>query len=377
MSRAVRFFLVAAFIVAAPVLFLQGQANAGKPGPSFGWNGYNLATLAMGGLRVEQSGSSVSMVVDDRGLALARRAFAAEPLASDALFIMAINERAAGDQARMQGILDGANALDKRNRNIGALQLEQTVLAGELQDTFSIVDRLATVHPRLTDDFVQPLVGALAQEDAVPVLAAALQEGPIWAEAFWKAVPAEPQLVSRMFDLRQLADAGTTPESDAALLAGLVAQGRFGESFAFWDQVAGASDNQFGFVDSVQFAPFGWELETSGERAMSARGEGRYEVYIQTETSGSLGRQLLRLPAGSYSFTADIAPRGDAAAIRASLICADSNEAIGNAQPLDEAASWTVSGSCSAYWLELDGGAWDRRDAMRATISDMRFQAEG
>lgn len=377
MSRVIRLFLVAAFLLAAPVLFLQGQANAGKPGPAYGWNGYNLANLSRGSLRVEASEANVSVNVEEAGLALARRAFAAEPLATDALFVLAADERSKGNTQAMQALLDGANSLDKRNRNIGALQLEQAALSGDLEQTFAIVDRLATVHPRLTGDFVQPLVAALGQDAAVPVLAEALAGEPVWAEAFWRAVPADPQLVSRMFALRQQVSVGTTPQSDASLLAGLVAQGRYAESFAFWDDVAGGADNVYGFVDSTDFAPFGWDLETSGERAMSTRGEGRYDIYIQTETSGSLARQLLRLPTGEFSFSADITPRSDAAAITASLTCADNDSALAPAQPLDEVVSWSVSGACSAYWLELRGGAWERRDALRATIADMQFQKEG
>ena len=376
MSRVTRLFLAIVCLLVAPLVFFQSQANAGNPGPLFTWNGYNLADLAMGGLRVQQSGNNLTMAVDEPSLNMARRAFAAEPLASDALFVLASHERAEGNEDRMGGFVEGANILDKRNRNIGALQLEQTIRSGELEQTFAIVDRLATVHPRLTGDFVQPLVAALVQEEAIPILANALSGDPQWAQAFWKAVPAQPLLVSRMFDLRQNVSNGVTDESDAALLAGLVAQGRYEESFAFWDQVAGSGSNSFGFVDGVDFAPFGWELESSGERALSARGEGRYDAYIQTETSGLLGRQLLSLPAGAYSFSAEITPRRDAESIDASLICADNDVAVSEGQNLDSAASWTVSGNCSAYWLELSGGAWDRRESLRVTISEMRFQAE-
>lgn len=377
MSRVIRLILVTASLLAAPVLFLQGEANAGKPGPAFGWNGFNLANLSRGSLRVAATENNVSMQVDDAGLALARRAFAAEPLATDALFVLAAKARSEGDDAAMVTFLEGANTLDKRNRNIGALQLEQAALSGDLEAAFALVDRLATVYPRLTGDFVRPLVAALGEEDAVPVLADALRKAPVWAEEFWRAVPPDPTLVSRMFALRQIVSVGTTPKSEADLLAGLVAQGRYDESFAFWDEVAGGADNPFAFVDGTDFAPFGWDLETSGERAMSTRGEGLYDVYVQTETSGTLARQLLRLPAGDYRLTANITPRGDAAAITAALSCADDNRQIGEPQPLEDAAIWTVSGSCSAYWLELKGDGWERRDALRANISDMQFQKVG
>ncbi len=373
MSRFARILLVAAGLLAAPVLYLQAEANAGKPGLTFHWNGFNLEQMAFAGLQIDQSAGSVSVGVDENAEALAARAFASEPLASDALFVMAVGERAAGNQQRMLSFVEGANALDKRNSNIGAFQMEQAILAGDLPQAFLVLDRLAKVHPRLTPRLVQPLVAALGQDGADEVIGAALAEQPRWAREFWRSVPSDPELVSSMFELRQNVSFATTPESDARLLAALVAQGRFEESFAFWDQVNGEDDHPFGFFDQAAFAPFGWQLHTSGERAMSARGDGLYDVYVQAESAGLLGRQLLRLPSGAYRFAANIAPQRDAPSISAALICAEDNQPVGDAQSLQEPAVWNVTGDCSAYWLELEGSAWSVRDALRVTVSAMRF----
>lgn len=376
MKRLLRPFMSAICLVCAPFLLFLGQANAGNPiSPAFAWNGFNLAYSASASVMVAQDQEKFSMTVNPAAVALARRAFAAEPLATDALFVLAVDRLAKGDQAGLQAILAGAEALDKRNRNIGALQLSEAVNDGDLQGTFAIVDRLATVSPDLAGNFVQPLIASLDSEAAMPELQAALERQPAWAAGFWQSVPSEPQRVGRMYALRQRIDFGTDAESDAQLLAGLVASGRFSEAFAFWRQVSGDEDNATGFVQSASYPPIGWQFVSSAERSMTPRGDTQYDIYIQNEIRGELGRQLLQLSAGQYRFSANVTPVSEAVNVTARLDCADSPDIKGEEKPLDAVASWTVSGDCNAYWLVLTGDGWGRREPLRLGISAMRLQA--
>ncbi len=376
MSRFVRIAFSFLTLLCAPVLLLQGWANAQNvASPSFGWNGYNLALLAMSRVQVAESDGNLSVSVRDGGVELAQQAFAKEPLASDALFVLALNERAQGNQQRMRQILQAADTLDKRNRNIGALQLEQVSQGGDVSQTFGIIDRLTTVHPDLMNQFVQPLVLALRDPLSVAPLRDALSYNPVWATAFWNSVPTDAESVARMYELRRQTNIGTTEQSDGRLLAGLARQELYLEAFEFWQEVAEEAENPFGYVADQALAPFGWQLTTTGERAVSPRGEGRFDIYIQNDTSGELARQLVRLPRGSYSFDAQIDPENEAGRISARLECATADSGPGTAQALSGAVQWTISGSCETYWLILTGESWNMREALRATISDMQFQA--
>lgn len=376
MSRIIRYGLIALTLACAPVLLLQGQANAGNPlSPAFGWNGYNLADLAVASLNIDQTGEQLALSVPEAGLDLARQAFSAEPLATDALFIMAVDARARNNADETRAIVGTAGKIDKRSRNLGALELELAAQSGDLAQTFAVVDRLVTVHPSLVKDFVQPLVGALSDESSIPVLREALAKNPVWAEGFWLSVPRRGELVGRMFALRQQVRTGVTEQSDAALLSSLVENGQFDDAFAFWRQINGAGGNATGFVAGFAHPPFGWDFVTTSERSMNTSGDARYDVYVQNETSGEIARQLLQLTPGTYVFSASVSPEREAADISAQLECARDGGLSTDWSGLNEPARFTVSADCKTYWLVLRGSAWDRRNPLRVTVSNMEFRA--
>lgn len=376
MSRFVRWGLVAILLALAPVLLFQGQANAYLPsGPFLASNGFNLAELARAGLRVRQANGTTTLGVEPSALILARRAFVHEPLATNALFVLAIDERAQGTGDNAQDLLSGAVALDKRNRFLGALQMEQFSRGGDFASTFTLLDRLARVYPDLTAEFVQPLVLGLRQDDALDVVAEALESEPVWANNFWRAVPSDPVLVGRMLELRQRTSKGTNQASDDILLAGLALTGRFDDAFAFRDSLRGGAPEGTGFVPVGGVAPFGWEAKATGERSLSQRGDSGYEVFVQQGTNGELGRQLLRLAPGRYTFTAAVTPISSASDLSVRLQCATAEGMTTPSQSLAGPVNFAVPGACTTWWLILSGNAWAVSGGLRSTIADMQFQA--
>lgn len=377
MNRVIRWIVCALLLALAPVLLFQGQANANRPsGPFLAANGFNLAGLARAGLRVRQAGGTTTLAVDPAALDLARQAFAREPLAGDALFVLAIDERAARPAGEGgQALLDASAAMIPRNRYLGALQMEQFSRQGDFTRTFAVIDRLARVYPDLTSEFVQPLVQALRQEEALDVMATALAGNPVWAEDFWFAVPSDPVLVSRMFALRQRVDNGTDTSSDARLMGGLVAAGRFDDAIAFRNSLPAGPPRGTGFLAVGGEPPFGWNLEASGERAMTQQGSSGYDIFVQQDTSGVLGQQLLALSPGRYTFAAAVTPQSAAPGIKVRLRCATARGDAGTTSALVDPVTFTVSAGCQAWWLEIMGDAWNLRDGLRATLSDMTFAA--
>ncbi|MES2699601.1 MAG: hypothetical protein V4647_08330 [Pseudomonadota bacterium] len=376
MSRFLRWGLVAVLLVLAPVLLFQGQANVFHPsGPWLAKNGFNLADLARAGLRVRQANGVTTLGVEPAALELAREAFVREPLATNALFVLAIDERASNPGQGGQALLDAAAMLDKRNRFLGALQMEQFSRSGDFVRTFALIDRLARVYPDLATESVQPLVMSLRQENAVDVIAGALEDGPVWANSFWRSVPGDPLLVRRMLELRQRTSKGTDEASDGKLLAGLASTRQFDAAFAFRDSLRGVPPDGTGFVPVGGIAPFGWQTQASGERSLSQRGENGYEIFVQQGTNGELGRQLLRLAPGRYTFSAEITPVSSAENVTARLQCVTVENVTTPSQPLTGPASFVVTDNCSAWWLVLSGNAWAVSGGLRSTIADMTFQA--
>ena len=151
-------------LVLAPVLLLQGLANARVTPALIEYNPFWLAELSTALLAVEQSQDQAVVRSTERAVAMARSSFAREPLASDALFVLALEKGEQGD-GELLAFTDLAASVDKRNRNLGALQLEQAASAGQFARTFAIIDRLAVVHPKLTMVFVRPLTRVLSQPE--------------------------------------------------------------------------------------------------------------------------------------------------------------------------------------------------------------------
>lgn len=383
MTRRVRIGLALLIaLVLAPALLLQGLANdplrdtlAIPLGSVRSWNGFRMAQLSLGYMTSSEQGANLRMSVQPEGVTLARQAFAREPLAANALFVLAVWKRSQGDIAAMQAIVNDALKLDKRNRNIGALQLEQAALSGRVSKTFSIIDRMAITHPDLTGQFVKPLIASLADGESIPVLARALRRNPVWARAFWKQVPDKPAILANFYALRQMAGNGATPASDGALLQRLVSDGLYDRAFSFWKTIGGKADNASDYVPDTSFPPFGWDLTSNAERAMTAHGNGVFNVYTQGGTGGELARQLLQLQPGKYQFSTTVSPRSSAANVQVVLQCVNAKDALVRPQALDKAASWTVdSVSCPAWWLILQSDAYDDSAPLQATLSAMQFR---
>lgn len=374
MAKLVRIILCGGVILLAPLLLVQGFANARiAPGP-LNWNGFWQADVASALVELEQSETSIEFTVNDFGLQLATDAFASEPLATDALFPILIDMRSAGETEQYERLLELALTIDKRNRNLGVLQLERSARAGDYPAVFSEFNRLSVLYPPLVRDFVQPLTALLEEEEAMPILRETLLQDPAWAEAFWDSVPRTRSGLESMYALRQSVDNGPTLRTDARLLSGLATAGLFSEAFALWDEhLATAESSSTAFLNSGDFQPIGWRAVTSGEMSFSARGDGGFDVFVDDRSSGELARQLVRLRPGSYTFSAQMTPITQAANLSVALQCA-SDEAIAFApQTLDRSASWTVGSACQYYWLKLSGSAWDARGSVRATISSIEL----
>ncbi len=376
MSRVARFGAAAACLALAPLLLFQAMASSNDPaGPFLAMDGFNLAALSRTGMRVRQQNGVATLSVDEKSLDLARRAFVREPLATDALFILAVDERAREGADGTQPILEAAVGIDRRNRLLNTMQMEQAVRRRDFAAMSQSLDRLAKIEPAMAEEFVLPLIQALADERVLDPVREILGSSPVWASSFWMAVPNNAVLAGRMYQLRQTTDRGTTAESDARLMDALVAGERYADAFAFRDSL-GARVEGTGFVAANGTAPFNWDVESSGELSMRQHGSNGYELFVQRGFSGELGRQLLRLAPGTYRFEARVTPVSQAANFALRLRCADNPDRVIGPRPLDGPVSFTVPPGCRHWWLAIEGTAWESRGEIRAEIQDMQFTAQ-
>lgn len=377
MSRLARLGAAGACLALAPLLLFQAMASSNDPaGPLLAMDGFNLAALSRTGMGVTHKDGVTTLAVDDNALAMARRAFVREPLATDALFVLAVDERAREGADGDQQLLAAAAGIDRRNRLLNSMQMEQDVRRGDFVAMSRSLDRMARIEPDMGEQFVLPVVQALADERVLAPVRRILERSPVWAPAFWMAVPNNPLLAGRMYQLRQTTDQGTTPESDARLMDALVAGERYADAFAFRDRVSGRRAAGSGFVAAGGTAPFNWDAQSSGELSMSPQGGNGYELFVQRGFSGELGRQLLRLAPGAYRFSAKMTPVSQAANFSLRMRCADNPEQQIGPRPMPGPVSFTVPAGCRHWWLVIEGSAWQARGEIRAEIEDMQFVAQ-
>lgn len=376
--RPVRIAISLLALAAAPVLAVQGMANSRQFSGAMPLNGFWQANIArqMVGVTQDEAGMP-QMAVRPGGLDLARDAFAREPLAMNAVFLMAIDARQSGDTARANRIVELGAGIDKRNRYLAALQVEAALPAQDFDAALAAIERIAATNPALSGGFVNAFTVFLAQDGAVPVLQAALEREPAWAAPFWLLPPSDPLPLRRLYELRLLTDVGTSAQSDARLLAALTQAQLYAEAFALWDTMPQAARNPSGFAADGAETAFEWQAPAGKEGNFSQRGEGNYQVFVDERATAELARRLVRLTPGRYTFAADFSPEDQANDLQAKLECATGGSGGESAQSLAEPVAWTVGAGCSIYWLILSGDAYERRSPIEGTVSNLRLEATG
>ncbi|KLE35687.1 hypothetical protein [Aurantiacibacter luteus] len=376
--RALRAVLAVAALLCAPVLALQALANTRElPGP-LGWNGFWQASIARQFVTVAIEDERPVMAIRPGGVEMARAAYAREPFATDALFLLASAMQVEGRSDEAARVLAAGLTLDKRSQYLGAMEIQAAVAASDYERALGAIDRLARVRPMMTGDFVGAFATVLGQEGAEPVVLQALENKPVWAVPFWLQVPTDPGTLARFYNLRLLTDEGTSANSDARLMTALAAAGMHQQVFELWDRAGKGADNPTGFVQTGGENAFGWQAPPGQTGNFSQRGEGRFRLYVDAGQEVELARQLVRLAPGSYRFEAQVDPASDAEAVSVKLQCAAAPDGAGAQEhTLAQFADFTASSGCRFYWLILTGDAFENRSALQATVSAIRFGPAG
>ena len=365
-------------LAATPVAFLQALVNSGGDAPRWArdWNGFRMADDARGRLSGDPENPQKGLTMGAGAPALARAAYAREPLASDAVFVLALaqspldQEYRAGPTARL-----GAE-IDKRNALLELLLIADAARRQDFPAMFGYADVLAAAHPTLARSVLAPLFDRLGDPAAMPIVATALANNARWAGAFKSYVPRDEAALRNYLTLRHQAPAGERWESDEKLVGALVDHRMYEEAFATWRSLADADGNQFGFVTDDHFAPIGWRLVVRGDRVARIGDDGTMTLSVDRGAGGELARQLLDLPAGRYRLEAKIASPDAEPPLWVELRCATAKNAP--RQPLTAQAEFTVNeAGCPAYWLTIGASALESRHGVEATLSGWRFSKIG
>ena len=332
------------------------------------WNGHALARLAVRQIETDAQGRSFSIPAD--AAKRARRAFALEPLAEDAHFVLAGAAFAAGRADDGNAILESSLTIDKGHRLTGLLALQQAAQAEDLEATFRQLDRLIAIDPDLGRVTVQALSAALSDPQSMELIRAELARRPRWADAFWNAGPDSDENFARFMALR-FAHKGPVPRSaDERMVRQLLERGAYERAFALADR-AGARFEDGGFANASEFAPLGWDLTRTGALAARLSGQ-RLLLSAQAGAEGIVARQLLKITGRPLQIVPEVT--GSPEGIELTLRCAASDAIIARndkARPL----IWRP-GTCKHAWLEVGYSAWDSsRERRTELVITTRLQA--
>ncbi|HTM95449.1 MAG TPA: hypothetical protein VL100_06505 [Croceibacterium sp.] len=361
-------------LAAAPFAFLQAMVNSGADAPRWArdWNGFRMADDARRRLSGDPENPQGGLTMGAGAPALARAAYAREPLASDAVFVLALAQSPLGAEYQAGPTATLGAAIDKRNALLELLLIADAARRQDFQAMFGYADVLAAAHPTLARSVLAPLFDRLGDPAAMPIVATALANKARWAGAFKSYVPRDEAALRNYLALRRQAPAGDHWESDEKLVGALVDRRMYEEAFATWRSLAGAAGNQFGFVSDDHFAPIGWRLVVRGDRVARIGDDGTMTLSVERGAGGELARQLLDLPAGRYRLETSIASTDSEPPLWVELRCANAKDAP--RQPLKAHVEFTVDeGGCPAYWLTIGASALESRHGVEATLGRWQF----
>jgi hypothetical protein len=363
-----------ALVLAAPFAGLQALVNSGGDAPRWArdWNGFRMADDARGRLSGDPENPQAGLTIGAGAAALARAAYAREPLASDAVFVLALTQSPLGQEYRAGPVAQLGAAINKRNALLELLLIADAARRQDYPAVFRHADVLAAAHPGLARTVLAPLFDRLGDPAAVPVVATALEKKARWADAFKSYVPKDEAALRNYLVLRRRSPAGERWESDEKLIAALADRGMYGEAFATWRAIAGTGQNRFGFVTDDSFAPIGWHLVVRGDRVARIADDGMMTVSVDRGAGGELARQLLELAPGRYRLETRIASDEASPPLWVSLSCASAETAP--RLPLKAQVEFAVNDAgCPAYWLIVGASALESRHGVDAKLGDWRF----
>lgn len=289
-------------------------------------NGFAASTAAYGSLRsrvLAEKGNYSARDITPEMKSLARQAFISEPVTPQALGVLGLaREAQSPDQAR--NIMRLANGLSRRDPLVNSWLLRDYARQDDVPGTFRHMGYAAVTRPETQDVYIPALVKALANPDAVPVLAPFLAGNPPWRGLFWDlarqdsaalpgAIALRRTLASKQYGMTDIA------VSDRSLLSAALTAGLNGEAAALANDLWAANGGKLpaanarnllrngGFAGAEGLPPFDWTVTSRAEYGgYIDEGRGVLEISALSGVGGVVASQMLALQPGRYRLTATL-----------------------------------------------------------------------
>lgn len=333
------------------------------------------------------SGSLRKLRVPAADVALAREALRREPLAAEAVSLIALGDASAGKRDRARRLFLLANRINKREQIANIWLIEDNRVAGRAREVLNLIDDAIKVRPALADQFLPALAQGLTQPGTVPFFRAMLLQHPDWKTRFWGAVADNPAALTNAAELRdRMLRRGEKPgEIDRVLLGAFVRAGRFDLVMSSARHLAprdpsGELVRDPVFAGANAFPPLDWELRTDGRIGAAVHGSsGTLEINALPGAGGLVARQLIEVPPGDYVLRAKlgVARLSSGSELVVRLACAANGTVV---PPLVERMTGDIEtrfvaaeAECRYRWLDIGISAIDATGPVMARLAEVRI----
>lgn len=334
-------------------------------------NGFAAAAAASGSTKalIAKNLGKFPERVDSPWNALALQAFKAEPVATDAVAVVALSQHG---QVRSDLMLKAFD-LSRRQQLVTGWLIGNSANQDNISATLKYHDTSLRTSATTRGVIIPVLANALADRSFIKPFQVVLNENPPWANFFWKQVITTPNALENAADLRLVmhnSNVRNDQFEDAELINALVKAGMFGKAEQLFAKLS-LSEKGTGIVKNssfqleAKFPPFDWQLFSKGDYGTFLE-KGGLNLSAVQNSGGLFAQQLVKLPNDELileAITSKEPPKS--ANLYLQLSCAEdivnSPKAIKirmNAKKTTRRISNRLS-ACEYYWLAIVGRSSD------------------
>lgn len=283
-------------VAETPAAGASGRLGQVAPG-ALGITRFELAKIGTGRVAVDE--------------AIARRALAGVPLASDPLTALATDSLMTDPRGRERdsALLSEALRRDPRSRAARLLLLRQQAARGDLAGAFNQLEVFSRLNPGLVETIMEAVTVRIRTARQVDEALAAIEGHDRLYRPFVERMTGKrkPREVALRLAQRLPRPVMDDPRVRRAVVQQLVDAGEFAIARALWQQ--GNPGGASGLVHSPDFRdrqappPFNWQLAVDSTGAAEPARGGGLSVAYYDRNPGPLATQLLTLTPGAYRAT--------------------------------------------------------------------------
>ena len=332
-------------------------------------NGFAYAQAVLTGISSQigdTPGRLAKVAISPAQRRAALESYVREPFSSQGLAIAALGAEAGGKTARARQLMTAALQLSRRDSLVNGWTVLDASRRNDLDAAIVALNRSMTTNPATTSIYVPAMVGSLAQDASVDVLARILARRPTWELAFWQAAVLAPQTIANAGKLRVRLgrNSADDKEIDRAMLGTLAGRREFATATALYQARSGVRtpagsaivrNANFGAVPV--WPPFDWDVMATGEYSGTVARDGQgLTVEALPGSGGLVARQLVAIPPGAMRLRAVLAHpfERDANGLAIRLQCATTDARVFEADLTSASFSRDfTAGDCRYHWLDI------------------------